>query len=98
MSFEIKENGKIIIDKPLVDVESAFELTNELNELSKKGVKEIILDMKNSHSLPSIVLGKLMVLKQQGVDIKIIIYNEFSYTLFEELGLTDVFKVELVSK
>ncbi len=94
MSFEIDGN-KIVINQPIVDIESAFEFREELDKLSQQNLDEIILDMKNAHSLPSVVLGELMILKEQGVKIKIIIYNEFSYTLFEELGLTNIFDVEL---
>ena len=74
---------------------SLFELSSKLDELAKEGKNEIILDMRNAHSLPSVVLGKLMILKEQGIKIKIIIYNEFSYTLFEEFDLIDIFDVEL---
>ena len=95
MSFEIKEN-KIIIKEPLVDIESAFEFVKELNRLSQEGVESISIDMRNAHSLPSVVIGKLMVLKEKGIKIEIIITNSISYTLFEELGLTSLFDIKSI--
>lgn len=94
MNFEVNDN-KITITKPLVDVEAAFALVNELKNMSEKGTKSIIVDMQNFNSLPSVVIGKLMVLKQKGIDVKIIVPNELAYTLFEDLGLLNVFDVKL---
>ena len=93
MSFKITDN-KILLKKPVVDVEYAFELVNELNKLDEKGVGSIVIDMKNSHSLPSIVIGKLMILKEKGINIEIIIHSNLSYALFEDLGLTSIFDIK----
>ena len=97
MSFEIDGN-KIIINKPLVDVEEAFDLANELNKIIEKELENIIINMQNAHTLPSIIIGKLMVLKETGINIDIIIYDDFTYTLFNDLGLTSFFNVKLSKK
>ena len=97
MSFEIDGN-KIIINKPLVDVEEAFDLANELNKIIDKELENIIINMQNAHTLPSIIIGKLMVLKETGINIDIIIYDDFTYTLFNDLGLTSFFNVKLSKK
>jgi len=97
MSFEINGN-KIIINKPLVDVEEAFDLANELNKIIDKELENIIINMQNAHTLPSIIIGKLMVLKETGINIDIIIYDDFTYTLFNDLGLTSFFNVKLSKK
>ena len=54
----------------------------------------IILDMKNNYSLPSTLIGKLRVLKENGVKVEIWVYNDLLYSLFEDLGLNDLFEIK----
>ena len=97
MSFTI-ENNKIVINEPVVDVEFTFGLRNELKELDTEEIKTIIIDMKGAHTLPSVIIGQLMFLKQKGIDIEITVYNDLTYTLFEDLGLSDKFNIKLNSE
>ena len=91
MNYEIKDN-RIILNEPLVDIEEIFELIKVLN--SFKNRDSVILDMKNNYSLPSTLIGQLRVLKENGVKVEIWIYNDLLYSLFEDLGLTDLFEIK----
>ena len=89
MSFEIKDN-KIILNEPLVDIEKIFDLAKKLKEMNSD---KIIIDMQNNYSLPSTIIGQLTFLKSNGVEIEIWVYDELLYSLLEDLGLTQMFKV-----
>ena len=94
MSFSIEHN-KVIIKEPLVDIEKIFELANKLKHIESD---EIIIDILNSYSLPSIIIGILRYLKDKGKKITILVYNDLLYSLFIDLGLKEIFKIKKLEK
>ena len=89
MSFEIKGN-RFILNEPLVDIEEIFNLAKKLNEIKDD---KVIIDMSNNYSLPSTIIGQLSLLKQNGKEVEIIVYDDLLYSLLKDLGLTDMFNI-----
>ena len=90
MSFIIDKN-RVILKEPLVDIEEIFDLASKLKEIE---TDNLVIDMLNNYSLPSTIIGILRYLKDRGVEVEILVYNDLLYSLFNDLGLTDIFKVK----
>ncbi len=86
---------KIIISEPLVDIEEIFELANKLKEIKTQSV---VIEIENDYSLPSTIIGILRYLKDKGYSISIIVHSDLLYSLFSNMGLTDIFNVKKIEK
>jgi anti-anti-sigma regulatory factor len=85
-------NNKLVILEPIVTIQNATEIINAIEEISKN-YDNITIELKNTFSFPSSIISVLEKLKEKGKDIKIIVYDNSVYELFQELGLAKTFKV-----
>ena len=92
MSYRIDGN-RVVINEPIVDIEEIFELATKLKEIK---AKSLIIEIASDYSLPSTVIGILRYLKDKGCNIEIIVHSDLLYSLFSNMGLTDIFEVKKI--
>ncbi len=90
-----KVNGNIInITQPIITMKDSEEFINLLQNLENE--KEITINVLNSFSFPSNIIGRLLKLKDNGIKININVKDNILYELFDDLNLTSIFNVKRI--
>ena len=100
-NFEILERTKddvqIIEIKGELDAFVAPRVKETLNKLIEDEVCKYIIDFKGLIHINSLAMGilrgKLQVVREMGGDIKIINLNKHIQTIFETIGLDEIFEI-----
>ncbi|ALQ39655.1 anti-sigma F factor antagonist [Fusobacterium hwasookii ChDC F174] len=100
-NFEILERAKddvqIIEIKGELDAFVAPKIKETLSKLIENEVNKYIIDFKGLIHINSLAMGilrgKLQVVREMGGDIKIINLNKHIQTIFETIGLDEIFEI-----
>jgi len=100
-NFEILERTKddvqIIEIKGELDAFVAPKIKETLNKLIENEINKYIIDFKGLIHINSLAMGilrgKLQVVREMGGDIKIINLNKHIQTIFETIGLDEIFEI-----
>ena len=100
-NFEILERTKddvqIIEIKGELDAFVAPKIKETLSKLIENEVNKYIIDFKGLIHINSLAMGilrgKLHVVREMGGDIKIINLNKHIQTIFETIGLDEIFEI-----
>ena len=100
-NFEILERTKddvqIIEIKGELDAFVAPKIKETLSKLIENEVNKYIIDFKGLIHINSLAMGilrgKLQVVREMGGDIKIINLNKHIQTIFETIGLDEIFEI-----
>lgn len=99
MQIEDMGNNELIITGNIKSVEDSIELKNTINNLVVKGSNYIQLNIKDSLSMTSTVIGFLMKLvHHEKVKLSIVVGDKRLYNLLEELSLLQQFNVRLAKQ
>jgi len=94
--MEIKQTKNIIeVNGVIKTINNSQLLVDAIKEAAKTG--SVVLKINDSFSLPSTVIGELLKLKDNDVDITIEIKDEILYELLDDLNLVDTFNIKKVS-
>jgi ABC-type transporter Mla MlaB component len=90
------KNNKMIISGQVKTMEHYKYIKDRLNKLLQDKTNEIEVEITDSMSLPSSVLGLfLKTVHQDNIKISLIVHNENLITLLNELNLTNQFEIIL---
>jgi len=94
--MDIKRNGNIIeVDGIIKTISDSELLINEIKEAANSG--RVLVKINDSFSLPSTVIGALLKLKDNNVDIELEIKDEILYELLNDLNLVNQLNVRKIS-
>ncbi|OGS37210.1 MAG: hypothetical protein A2293_15135 [Elusimicrobia bacterium RIFOXYB2_FULL_49_7] len=93
-----KDRGRaLVVMPPKMFRNESGELSRTVNELARRGVKEIILDMRKTTMMDSASLGVLLFSRKhlgpQGVEIALANTDGYVRSLIENAGLSRLFKL-----
>ncbi len=91
MKFEVNKNI-ININTPLISINDSEELLKILQQVSSK-YKSLIININNSFSLPSTIIGELELLRDKNIEITINVKDEILFELFQDLKLDEIFNI-----
>ena len=92
----LKQEGNIInIEGNIKSIEDYEQITSALDNV-KASFDSIILNIKNSISITSSVIGYLVKLANEGKKIYLNVGSEDLYDLLDELNLINLFSVKRV--
>ena len=93
----IKDDVQIIEIKGELDAFVAPKIKETLSKLIENEVNKYIIDFKGLIHINSLAMGilrgKLQVVREMGGDIKIINLNKHIQTIFETIGLDEIFEI-----
>ena len=100
-NFEILERAKddvqIIEIKGELDAFVAPKIKETLSKLIENEINKYIIDFKGLIHINSLAMGilrgKLQVVREMGGDIQIINLNKHIQTIFETIGLDEIFEI-----
>jgi hypothetical protein len=99
MQIEHKNSNELTITGNIKSIEDSMEIKNAIVVLQKRGVKSILLRVKDSFSMTSTVIGHLMkVVNLDKITVSLVVGDHRLYQLLEELSLIHPFNVRLVEK
>jgi len=89
---DIKQTGNIIeVDGVIKTINDSQMLVNTIKDASRNG--SVVIKINDSFSLPSTVIGELLKLKDNGVNISLEVKDEILYELLDDLNLVSAFNV-----
>ncbi|SDM18351.1 STAS domain-containing protein [Halarsenatibacter silvermanii] len=65
MKVEVKDNSARIIPEESIDLANAEKLEEKFNEIIKKDIHNIILDMKDTVDIDSMAAGKILFIHKK---------------------------------
>jgi len=93
----IKDDVQIIEINGELDAFVAPKLKETFNKLIEKDINKYIVDFKGLIHINSLAMGilrgKLQVVREMGGDIKIVNLNKHIQTIFETIGLDEIFEI-----
>ena len=93
----VKDDVQIIEIKGELDAFVAPKIKETLSTLIENEVNKYIIDFKGLIHINSLAMGilrgKLQVVREMGGDIKIINLNKHIQTIFETIGLDEIFEI-----
>lgn len=93
----VKDDVQIIEINGELDAFVAPKLKETFNKLIEKDITKYIVDFKGLIHINSLAMGilrgKLQVVREMGGDIKIINLNKHIQTIFETIGLDEIFEI-----
>ena len=93
----VKDDVQIIEIKGELDAFVAPKIKETLSKLIENEVNKYIFDFKGLIHINSLAMGilrgKLQVVREMGGDIKIINLNKHIQTIFETIGLDEIFEI-----
>ena len=93
----VKDDVQIIEINGELDAFVAPKLKDTFNKLIEKDITKYIVDFKGLIHINSLAMGilrgKLQVVREMGGDIKIINLNKHIQTIFETIGLDEIFEI-----
>ncbi len=90
--MDIKQTGNIIeVDGVIKTINDSQMLVNTIKDASRNG--SVVIKINDSFSLPSTVIGELLKLKDNGVNISLEVKDEILYELLDDLNLVSAFNV-----
>ena len=94
--INITQNGNIIdIEGNIKSIEDFEKIKNELDKV-EKSYDSVVLNIKDSISITSSVIGYLMKLNDKGKKIYINVASEDLYGLLDDLNLKNIFSVKRI--
>ena len=97
--FTVEEKDKVVVVKIKGELDAlvAPKLKDKLIELSEAGKNKIIINFEELSHINSLAMGilrgRLREAKENGGDIKLIKLNPHIETIFEMVGLDEVFEI-----
>ncbi|NPA55748.1 MAG: hypothetical protein GXO40_05210 [Epsilonproteobacteria bacterium] len=93
--MEVKESGSIIeVDGVIKTINDSQTLVTAIKKAAQNG--SVILKINDSFSLPSTIIGELLKIKDQGVNVVVEVKDEILYELLDDLNLIDAFHVRKI--
>ena len=93
----VKDDVQIIEINGELDAFVAPKLKETFNRLIEKDITKYIVDFKGLIHINSLAMGilrgKLQVVREMGGDIKIVNLNKHIQTIFETIGLDEIFEI-----
>ena len=90
--MDIKQTGNMIeVDGVIKTINDSQMLVNTIKDASRNG--SVVIKINDSFSLPSTVIGELLKLKDNGVNISLEVKDEILYELLDDLNLVSAFNV-----
>ena len=93
----VKDDVQIIEIHGELDAFVAPKLKETFNRLIEKDITKYIVDFKGLIHINSLAMGilrgKLQVVREMGGDIKIVNLNKHIQTIFETIGLDEIFEI-----
>ncbi len=97
MSSTMKNDIQVIEINGELDALVAPKLKEELNKLIEKDIIKFVINLKKLVHINSLAMGilrgKLQVVRELGGDIKISNLNKHIMTIFETIGLDELFEI-----
>ena len=90
--MDIKQTGNMIeVDGVIKTINDSQMLVNAIKDAARNG--SVVIKINDSFSLPSTVIGELLKLKDNGVNISLEVKDEILYELLDDLNLVSAFNV-----
>jgi len=98
MEINIKNDSTVEIVGNIKSLEHYNMIKQTMQQLVSKGSKHITVNVVDSLSMVSSVIGYFIKLKNlEGVDLHVNVSDERLYNLLDQLSLLSVFKVKLLT-
>lgn len=97
--MQVEENNEIVILRITgeLDALAAPKVKGKLIDLMDKGKKNFLIDLKEVEHINSLAMGilrgRLREIKENNGDIKLLNLSEHLTTIFEMVGLDEVFEI-----
>lgn len=96
MNIETNAASELTITGNIKSIDDCSTIKERVQAVISKGLTEIIINIPESFSMPSSVIGFLLKLKQkESIRLKIIVGDQRLYTLLNDLNLLSDFGVML---
>jgi len=93
--MDIRQTGNMIeVDGVIKTINDSQMLVNAIKDASRNG--HVIIKINDSFSLPSTVIGELLKMKDNGVNITLEVKDEILYELLDDLNLVTIFNVKKI--
>jgi len=93
--MDIRQSGSIVeVDGVIKTINDSQMLVNAIKDASRNG--SVIVKINDSFSLPSTVIGELLKIKDNGVNVSLEVKDEILYELLDDLNLVSAFNVRKI--
>jgi hypothetical protein len=93
--MDIRQSGNIIeVDGVIKTINDSQMLVSAIKDASRNG--SVVIKVNDSFSLPSTVIGELLKIKDNGVDVTLEVKDEILYELLDDLNLVSAFNVRKI--
>jgi len=93
--MDIRQNGSIIeVDGVIKTINDSQMLVSAIKDAAKNG--SVVVKVNDSFSLPSTVIGELLKLRDNGVNVTLEVKDEILYELLDDLNLVAAFNVRKI--
>ena len=93
--MDIRQSGTIVeVDGVIKTINDSQILVNSIKDASRNG--SVIVKINDSFSLPSTVIGELLKIKDNGVNVSLEVKDEILYELLDDLNLVTAFNVRKI--
>jgi len=93
--MDIRQSGSIVeVDGVIKTINDSQILVNSIKDASRNG--NVIVKINDSFSLPSTVIGELLKIKDNGVNVSLEVKDEILYELLDDLNLVTAFNVRKI--
>jgi len=90
--MDIRQSGNIIeVDGVIKTINDSQMLVSAIKDASRNG--SVVIKINDSFSLPSTVIGELLKIKDNGVNVTLEVKDEILYELLDDLNLVSAFNV-----
>jgi len=90
--MDIKQSGSIIeVDGVIKTINDSQMLVSAIKDAARNG--NVVIKVNDSFSLPSTVIGELLKIKDNGVNVTLEVKDEILYELLDDLNLVSAFNV-----
>ena len=93
--MDIRQSGSIIeVDGVIKTINDSQMLVNAIKDAARNG--SVVIKVNDSFSLPSTVIGELLKIKDNGVNVTLEVKDEILYELLDDLNLVSTFNVRKI--
>jgi len=93
--MDIRQSGNIIeVDGVIKTINDSQMLVSAIKDASRNG--SVVIKINDSFSLPSTVIGELLKIKDNGVNVTLEVKDEILYELLDDLNLVSAFNVRKI--
>jgi len=93
--MDARQSGNIVeVDGVIKTINDSQMLVNAIKDAARNG--SVVVKINDSFSLPSTVIGELLKMKDNGINITVEVKDEILYELLDDLNLVSAFNVRKI--